>query len=113
MLYDPKWEQQVETKPREPWRDVLLTAATRIERMGHCKGRLRGNNGEYCVVGAIFGNPASGAHVSGTRDELEAHVRFSSHVGGDMVGWNNADERTAEEVITKLRSVALSTDKGT
>ena len=52
MLYDPKWKVPTETKPLEPWRKVLLAAATAIETHGHAKNTMR-IEGRMCALGAM------------------------------------------------------------
>lgn len=106
MLYDPKWEQKTETKPIEPWRQQLLDAAALIEARGHCK-HTRLSEGRFCVLGAISqvvtGNPWK------LFSENEPCATFARHLGVRAPAlWNNAPDRTAEDVIMALRECARS-----
>lgn len=102
MLYDPKWEQQVETL--EPWRKALLDAADLIEQKGFWKAGLRtAPEGALCVLGAI--------HVAVYEVDRglfsPAWKALAAFVGTDNItGWNDAKERTAAEVIAAMRSTA-------
>ena len=92
---------------------VLLRAAELVE-MGHCKDVLaldavgvetapeNAHAVAWCVVGAIV----RASHEVGKHQAL---VPFMAHHGFDVKGmldWNNAPERTADEVAAALRAAA-------
>lgn len=64
MLYDPKWNTEVQL---EPWQKLLQDAATLIERKGWVKNSLERSDG-YCMVGALqktaFGRVVTSASKS-------------------------------------------------
>lgn len=104
MLFDPKWEKQVEAKPLEPWRKILLDAADIIERHGLGKTGQEFARSPYCAVNAI--SKAGDDYFS------EAHRRFAEFIGAEpddtrtVFAWNDAPERTKAEVIDALRRCA-------
>lgn len=77
----------------------ILRTAQLIEERGHCKGLYR-DRGRYCVLGA-FGAAGQGS--------LEASRRLWEALG-DIPRWNDAPERTPEEVISTLRRIAFETN---
>lgn len=104
MLYDPQWEQKQKT---ESWRVALLKAADLIDEHGHAKRVFIDRKGRMCVVGAIsmavYGDPLRYGSESG-----EACEWFKLAIGQQGIcDWNNHKERTKEEVVAKLRKVAL------
>lgn len=110
---------------REPWRKMLWDAAERIALRGHCKHQLCDQEDRNCVMGAVYKVNRNGLpRISWPDDDavkaidrfgaavLTEHQRCSPmlrHVDLEWtaVQWNNAEERTAEQVINKLREVAL------
>lgn len=91
-----------EVRELSGWQRVLLKAADVIEKYGHakrCYSPLA--NGERCAGLAIVA-----AHGQ-TDDHEEAVARLQKAVGGYITLWNDEPERTADEVIAKLRAVAL------
>ena len=76
----------------------LLKAADLIEKHGHCKYVLRDKQGRFCIWGALIfvGVPC-----------FSVEKRLQKYLGRDSITWNNAPERTAEEVVSTLRRVAL------
>lgn len=84
-------------------RDVLLGAAEVIAERGWCQGRYLDSSGAVCIEGSLR-RAAQPSH-----DHLfEACLAVDRNVGRDIVAWNDAPGRTAEEVIAKLREVAAS-----
>ena len=81
---------------------VLLRAADLIEDRGWCQRALEDDMGRYCAIGAIL-------QVPGTTDErsVAATRLMKSICERDVAVWNNAPGRTKEEVVAKLRAVAL------
>lgn len=98
--------------------EVLLAAADRIKvkgwnRGGYCavsetmKASRPGDIGPTDVTGAI--RLAGGGHWETANDDAiaEAKEAFRELIGGGQLGdWNDADGRTQEEVIAKLREAA-------
>ena len=95
-------------KPLTQAQKWMLTAADAIERYGHRKGRLGCVNTGMCIRGAMF--YAAGKLFDTAADQALALVaaRLGFDNLGQIIDWNNAPERTAEEVIAALRKVALS-----
>lgn len=123
MLYSPEWEKKdAEITPREPWREVCLTAADLLEKHGHCKGTVVTRDKHMCLYGAlqaaVYGLPwieLGGWACSATQAQRDAYADASCHVEnfvrkhGYLLGavhWNDAKERKPEEVIALLREVA-------
>lgn len=99
MLFDPKWDQK--TKPQI----FLLKAADLIEKHGLVKHRLYDEHGRLCAGGAIYAaNTLFGGKSQAAM--TEAILMLQRHVGGSIAEWNNAPERTAQEVINTLREAA-------
>lgn len=95
-------------KPQEiqpkPWRALLLEAAQYIREHGHAKRALVDEHGAACLVGAInmvhSGNQA--------RHQVQHFLKVKC-----LVAWNNAPERTADEVIAALEGAAFASAKST
>ena len=96
---------------------LLLKAAALLEEHGWCQHE-RSNAGRHCVLGALD-EAAGGDRNWGHKDERApwwgAVQRLVSAVGAThpiginwaAANWNNQPGRTKEEVIAKLRAVAL------
>lgn len=99
MLYDPKWKY---TKPKlRGWRRVLWDAADLIDENGWIQHKKRTKNG-YCIIGAICEVDASDNSC------LLAEAKFCDVVGVLYAEvWNDKRGRTKEEVVAKLREIAL------
>lgn len=119
MLYDPKWEVPVETKPVEPWRDLLRAAAKIVRKRGLARYRqLDCVTGAVCLHGAI--NAAlTGCATQGTTTPLHCEAtlavyRFLRSKGVDrkLIGpsgcaeWSNVAAKDAEEVACALEGAA-------
>lgn len=79
---------------------TLLKAADIIRERGWCQNTLEDDDGHVCAVNAIILAGGLGSGASGlVRDFVGA---------GSLVGWNNAPERTAEEVIAAFENTAAS-----
>lgn len=100
-------------KPLEPWRKLLLDAADLIEERGHCKSALRNEHGQLCLLGAV---------LVASRGDLSARVRVPDgavtameyvdrYLDEDAVDWNNAPDRTPEQVISALRNCAMGLEE--
>ena len=80
---------------------VLLRAAEKIEREGWIQDMYSNEHG-LCLLGAL------GYPLHEGRDEVEeARLRLAMTIRGPLTRWNDAPGRTKEEVVAKLRSVAL------
>ena len=88
-------------------REVLLKAADIIEEKGWYQGNMIGPKGELCMLGAL--NVASDYSLeyfnvrTVVRDHLHISVKDKSF---SLSNWNDAPERTKEEVIAALRGAA-------
>ena len=111
MLYNKDWDRV----PSNPVSDLLMKAAGLIEKHGHTKGQLKDKNGSMCFMGAIWQETSQidlGLEAAKTT-AMALGLGFDSHykMGPSsalwtMVEWNNAPERTAQEVIDAMRLAA-------
>ncbi|MFH8752998.1 hypothetical protein ACH4GK_17615 [Streptomyces rimosus] len=116
-------------------RTVFAEAAETIVRNGHCKDDYYDTTAvaetpqesPVCLVGALslhlFGTPLPPWMPGDEPSELETYaVRVAGHLGlpvedmrdGAQVAvsnWNDAEERTADEVIAALRALAESGER--
>lgn len=116
MLYDKRWDAKVDTKI-EPWRKALFDAADLVRVRGLAKGMQQAPDGSVCLHGAlsiaISRTPyADGSTYCDASLAVVAVLRRRgvpyyqpTHITGAAV-WNNAPERTAEEVIEVLEAAA-------
>ncbi len=99
-----------------PWQKVLLKAAELIETRGHMKGDFEGEGGQVCALKAL--TLAAGLPDWTMYDRIGAAFdRFCKRIGVSgaehysqaegLCHWNNMPERTAEEVVSTMRRVAL------
>lgn len=88
--------------------DVLERAAGIIETFGLLK-HYQGNKREgYCAIGAIS-VAQYGETFALSTPEMETYgdaMGFEGESGWPIARWNNAPERTAQEVIDRLRAGA-------
>jgi len=102
----------VECPTLSPDRQMLWDAANLIEERGHAKGALVRVDGSMCALGALncaaTGDPLDHQQRHDVSGFMVAFSSLTKRVGGDIVEWNNAPERTKEEVVSELRSAALS-----
>lgn len=102
MLYNKDWNRD---KTLNPAKDILLRAADLLEKHGHIKDRLGNPSIGMCANGAIW---------YAVKEETESYLAgvnaLSTHLGLHnfmlIPEWNNAPERTAEEVITAMKEAA-------
>lgn len=83
----------------------LLSAANMIEHLGWHQGSARGPNGEVCAYKAILD-----ATVDNDRFR-DAYCAARAHIGLveeslPLSDWNDAPERTQQEVVSALRGAA-------
>lgn len=79
---------------------ILFRAAQIIERDGWCQDVLVDELGRVCAVGAI--DKAQTGDPEAMGGNYEPIQKLENLIGADVVNWNNAPERTAEEVIDML-----------
>lgn len=100
-----------EGMPLDEASKLLLKAATFLERNHWCQAGFRDGIGGYCLIGAIRMADHGDHNYSGcTPVGKDAHSRVLAAFGGFSSGpaeWNDTPGRTKEEVIAKLRAVAL------
>ena len=86
---------------------LLLKAADLIEERGWCQNTYTSPKGRLCILGAL--KTAQGVEFVGESNPtvLQASKRFGAVVGGRTYQWNDVPGRTKEEVVAKLRAVAL------
>lgn len=123
MLYNKDWEHPVVYSEIG---NVLLKAADLLEEYGHIKYIRRDMSGSMCFLGAL--QEAQGILVTTGEDTpltiaaSAAVVKFLDlkptnktarmYIGHDyyhavlMAEWNNAEERTGQEVIDAMRQTA-------
>lgn len=109
----------------EPWRQNLLDAAQLIRENGHAKGVFINDKGSLCARGAINQvRDGIARHSQGHGKEEEMLSKFLNleerknfcqcdickpmRLPVAVADWNNAPERTAEEVISAMEACALS-----
>lgn len=74
----------------------LWLAAEQIERHGHCKGKLT-SDGRTCAFGALSRTSTAPGSVVAAAAAVEKMLETQ------LVAWNDAPERTPEEVIAIFR----------
>lgn len=89
-------------KPLDDVSKLLLKGAAIIVERGHDQSHLgEGPNGERCALCSLI--EADGNRFSRTYEDAKARLRGA--VGESITDWNN--QSTKEEVVAKLRAVAL------
>jgi len=93
--------------------DILDAAADELECNGHTKNDLGTPDGPKCVTGAVFHvtnlDITDVPNVQGAFKALGDYLDLPKrHEWGglELLEWNNAPERTAEEVIDAMRNTA-------
>lgn len=104
---------------------LLLDAANVIRRDGHCKYVLTDKHGRVCLLGAIYAAVTGQPYYPTIRFVVDEPQKLNSlqtawnavaratgdayplWLGHDLAEWNNAPERTAEEVISVLETAAF------
>ena len=114
MLNDPNWDKKVEIE-LDKVSQHILRAADWLETHTWIQRRLFGPNEESaCTLGALVKvDPVRiVGSVLGTKDIYAAGERIRKHLKIGLIGsWNDAPERTKEQVISTLRTIAYSGGK--
>lgn len=88
---------------------ALLKAAALIEKHGWCQNHYSSADGRLCILGAV--KAALGIPVGDEEDvnpiAEKACERIFDNVGVRAHFWNDRAGRTQDEVVAKLRAVAL------
>ena len=88
--------------------EVLLGAADYLEEHGWCQGVMKDKQGRCCANGAMFEVSVRGAPEEPKEYFFEAQELLMDYTGTRTVSnWNDAEDRTVEEVVSTLRKVAL------
>lgn len=113
-------------KPLEPHRTALLKAADILEQQGWCQREARDADGRHCLMGALAAALGPKAHNHTQDDDINfcilsftwdseqsnawrcARVLLKDEIRADSLAtWNDAKDRTKEEVIDMLRRAAI------
>ena len=117
MFGETKREGEVQTKPVEPWRSLLLDAANYIEEHGWCRTLMRGDavcarGAMLAVVGLLHDQNSYIIHNRDPRfaaadERLTKFLRQRDRNFLDVGCWNNV-QTSAEPVIAAMRDCANS-----
>src|SRR6267142_6886963 len=97
MLWDPSKDKPIVDEIGK----CCLKAIEVLEQRGWCKGSLMNASGQVCVVGAI---QLTACSLKEKDDALQLLHKTLGLVGT----WNDAPERTKDEVTDKLREIAYA-----
>jgi hypothetical protein len=88
---------------------LLLKAAALIEERGWCQREQESDDGRLCALGALHYADGNRPYDGVSKLGQKARNRLCRAIGTDRVGsqWNDVPGRTKEEVVAKLRAVAL------
>lgn len=111
MFVETKRQGEVQI-PLEPWRQTLLDAARYIETHGWVQGELGTCDGPVCAMGALH-------YLPGVMPEnqveawgrLMTYLKLSNEIVNQLhpiAAWNDAPERTKDEVVAALRAAAFA-----
>jgi hypothetical protein len=103
----------------EQMSDAMLKAADYIKEHGHAKLTLKDSEGRVCLLGALLtvttgsaygGSSAEDRVADAAMDLLGMRLKEGNKPASaiDAIDWNNAEERTAEEVINLLKETGES-----
>lgn len=81
--------------------DVLDQAADILERDGWTQGEWGFTGQPHCIDGGLIAAANTDADYSGALEAIAVHLR-TTH----LLAWNDADGRTADEVLAALRDTA-------
>jgi hypothetical protein len=85
----------------DPILKVLLDAADYMEAHGHCKHAIEDSRGRVCLLGAII--RVGKEHFYAASDRMRNYTKHPA-----LSDWNNARERTQEEVVAAFRAAAIA-----
>lgn len=86
---------------------LLGDAADLLETGGWCQNLFAADDGSHCLAGAISKAWGLGRFATVPRLGFLAEEAVEDYLGiQSIVGWNDADGRTKEEVVTALRGAA-------
>lgn len=91
--------------PLSPEKRLLLKAADLLREKGHCKNIIE-HQGRHCAVGAILASTSEHELHDAALDLLAKYIGVDHR--GDIPAWNNAPQRTADEVIEAFERAALT-----
>jgi hypothetical protein len=83
--------------------DVLDDAADLLERAGWIQGKTGDPDGARCALGAIAGVTA---YPDSSEIFVRSALRIEEAVGGSLALWNDAPERTKQQVLDTFRLAA-------
>lgn len=102
----------------------LRAIANLIEKNGWTRGEfytevegLEPPDCPVCSMGAIYtvaeGHPAGGSgEWAAVQRVVQAKIAMDKYVSGNVISWNDAPGRTAEEVISAFRDCADAIESG-
>jgi hypothetical protein len=105
MFFDPHCKPEVEVK-LEPWRQQLLDAADYMEQHGHCKRTMQDYRGRVCLYGAIHAIIGREILPVAATAAVSRYLGFMIPSRTANMLWNDASERTQDEVVAALRGAA-------
>lgn len=108
MLYDPKWEKPLPTKP---WRKALWQAADYIETRGWWQPNVRSDGADslcaLLAISRVAGNASNKAERMFFRHiEPRWWMRIGRMASLAIPVWNDTPQRSKEEVVHALRTAA-------
>jgi hypothetical protein len=92
-------------------REIFIAAAVLIRGGGHCKGVTEDSTGRHCTLGALIAAIRPGSNCLITEDQellySDALALLHRHLaGGGIAIWNDAPERTGEDVAKLFDELA-------
>ncbi|SRR5258706_1739766 len=98
MLWDPSKDKPIVDEIGK----CYLKAIEVLEQRGWCKGKLINDQGQVCMAGAI-------QIATCNSYTLQRKALTLMHLTLGMISrWNDAPERTKDEVIAKLKEAAYA-----
>lgn len=85
---------------------TILKAADLIEEKGWIQGRWASSHG-YCMRGAVYGVFNNGGAFGDTPTPILGYMESRMPPGQDCMKFNDTPGRTKEEVVSRMRSIAL------
>jgi hypothetical protein len=105
MLNNPNWKQPDVKPDLDEIGKVFLRTADYIEEHGWCQHQLRDPKGRVCLAAAITKDMHNYDDGGAT---INAWGLLKRSLGGSAMKWNDAPERTKDEVIAKLKELAYA-----